>query len=136
MDPDNVGTQENWWREDHDDSAWREIHIGRALELQGISYYGYEWYRIPFTVPPEYVDAKLTLHFGAVSYEPAIWVNDRYVGEYFPAYAEPVEFDLTGFVRPGKNLLAIRLRDWWGGGGIWKAMTIHAPRLETSPEEQ
>ncbi|HIE52044.1 MAG TPA: DUF4838 domain-containing protein, partial [Armatimonadetes bacterium] len=57
LDPEDVGVQEGWFREDWDDSDWTNIEAGRPWEDQGYpDYDGFAWYRrqveLP-TAPPD-----------------------------------------------------------------------------------
>ena len=48
------------------------------------------------------------LRFGAVDHYAEVWLNGRRLGEHEGADA-PLELDATAAVRPGKNLLAVRV---------------------------
>ena len=71
-------------------------------------------YRRTFQVPAGWSGQDVILHIGAAGAAYRVWVNGREVG-----YAEdsklPSEFDVTGFVRPGENLVAIQVHRWSDG---------------------
>ena len=41
-----------------------------------------------------------------------LWVNGRYVGYSEDSKLE-AEFDLTNYLKPGKNLIAFQVFRWW-----------------------
>ncbi|WP_438907603.1 sugar-binding domain-containing protein, partial [Bacillus licheniformis] len=54
------------------------------------------------------------LHIGAAGSAYRVWVNGREVG-YSEDSKLPSEFDLTRFVKPGRNVVAIRVHRWSDG---------------------
>jgi hypothetical protein len=72
-------------------------------------YHGVAWYWTEFDTPS--VEAKQSacrLHFGAVDHFAEVWVNGRRLGDHEGADS-PFECDATSALRPGKNLLAVRV---------------------------
>ena len=154
----------DFYRENYDDSQWGTIPVPANWEFNG---YGvpiyvnqpYEFtktphppqlpednnpvgsYRQHFNVPQSWDGRRIFLHFGAVKSAFYLWVNGQKVG-YSQDSKLPAEFDITGFVRPGDNLLAIEVyrwsdgsylecQDFWRISGIerdvflWAAPTTH-----------
>lgn len=60
-----------------------------------------------FEVPAEWNDMSVIVHFGGVSSAFYVWVNGQKVG-YSQGSCLAAEFDVTSFLRPGKNRLAER----------------------------
>ena len=54
------------------------------------------------------------LHFGAVSSAFYVWVNGQLVG-YSQDSKVPAEFDVTAYVRKGKNEIAVQVFRWCDG---------------------
>ncbi|MHC4148423.1 MAG: sugar-binding domain-containing protein [Planctomycetota bacterium] len=52
------------------------------------------WYRRSFSVPREWSDRRILLHFGAVDWEATVWVNGKEVGSHRGGY-DPFSFDIT-----------------------------------------
>jgi hypothetical protein len=52
------------------------------------------WYRRTFTVPKEWSEKRILLHFGAVDWEATIWVNGKKQGIHRGGY-DPFTFDIT-----------------------------------------
>ncbi|MGB9893642.1 MAG: sugar-binding domain-containing protein, partial [Candidatus Saccharicenans sp.] len=128
----------DFWQPDFDDSRWVEIDVPSNWELQG---YGipiyvnsdYEFaphhpqppsiphdnnpvgsYRLKFTVPDDWKDKEVFIHFGAVKSAFYLWVNGQKVG-YSQDSKTPAEFKLTPYLKPGENLLALEVYRWSDG---------------------
>jgi len=52
------------------------------------------WYRRTFTVPDEWKDKTILLHFGAVDWDCDVWVNGRLLGNHKGGY-DPFRYDIT-----------------------------------------
>jgi beta-galactosidase len=126
---------QDFYREDFDDSGWGYIPVPSNWEVEG---YGvpiylnqpYEFeknppyihhdynpvgsYRTTFQVPEDWSEREVFIHFGAVKSAMYLWVNGQRVG-YSQGSKLPAEFNLTEFVRPGENLLAVEVYRWSDG---------------------
>jgi beta-galactosidase len=71
-------------------------------------------YRTYFEIPESWAGRQVFLHFGAVKSAMYVWVNGEKVG-YSEDGKTPSEFDITGFLRQGQNLLAIQVFRWSTG---------------------
>ncbi len=120
---------------DFDDSDWASIPVPSNWERQGYGYPIYVNVPYPFAIDEPHVPADLNpvgsyrhefgvpeswegrdvfLNFGAVSSAFYVWINGQYVG-YSEGSKTPSEFDVTAFVRPGRNLLAVEVYRWSTG---------------------
>jgi beta-galactosidase/beta-glucuronidase len=52
------------------------------------------WYRRTFTVPKEWAEKRVLLHFGAVDWEARVWINGKKQGAHRGGY-DPFTFDIT-----------------------------------------
>ena len=69
------------------------------------------WYKRSFTVPSNWKNKKVLLHFGAVDWKSDIWVNDIKVGSHEGGYT-PFSFDVTPFLnKTGDQKLVVRVWD-------------------------
>nr|NIR02503.1 beta-galactosidase [Gemmatimonadales bacterium] len=68
------------------------------------------WYRRTFRVPDAWERCRVLLHFGAVDYDAAVWVNGSLVGAHRGGYT-PFKFDVTESLREGENELIVRAAD-------------------------
>ncbi len=71
-------------------------------------------YRREITLPENWNGKQVVLHIGAAKSNLAVWVNGRYVG-YGEDGKLPSDFDVTSFVKPGKNLVVLRIMRWCDG---------------------
>ena len=75
--------------------------VGEANEL---------WYHRTFTVPAAWRNKNVLLHFGAVDWYAAVFVNDVMVGEHKGGYT-PFSFDVTPYLT-GKGPQKLTVRVW------------------------
>jgi hypothetical protein len=68
------------------------------------------WYRRTFSLADETKNQRQLLHFGAVDWKCAIWVNDKKVGEHTGGY-DPFTFDITDAIQKGENELVVAVTD-------------------------
>jgi beta-galactosidase len=98
----------------------------------GLNYVGS--YRHRFEVPAAWSGRRVRITFGGVSAGFYLWVNGRKVG-YSQDSRTPAEFDLTDYVRPGQNLLAVEVyrftdgsylecQDFWRMSGIFRDVVL------------
>lgn len=71
-------------------------------------------YRKTFELPQSWEDQQVFIHLGAVKSAFRLYVNGQYVGLGEDSKLES-EFDLTSYLKPGKNLIAIEVRRWSDG---------------------
>ncbi len=67
------------------------------------------WYRRTFTVPDGWQrgDQNVLLHFDAVNYKSAFYLNGQKIGEHVGGY-DAFTFDITAYLKPGGNELVVR----------------------------
>ena len=70
------------------------------------------WYQRQFKVKKN--GHRLILHFEAVDYECAVWVNDKAVGTHTGGN-NPFSFDITDAAKDGANRVSVRVWDETGG---------------------
>ena len=135
----------DFYREDYDVSGWDKITVPGNWQLQGFGKPIYvnmrypfhrdrpsvtgepekDWYaydhRNPvgsyvtfFDATKEMLSKNLILHFGGVHSAFYVWVNGQKVG-YSQNSMSPAEFDITKYVRKGKNRLAVEVYRWSDG---------------------
>jgi len=82
-----------------------------------------------FEVPEQWGDQSVILHFGGVSSAFYVWVNGEKVG-YSQGSRLAAEFDITNFVKTGKNRVAVQVFRWSDGSyledqDMWRLSGIH-----------
>ena len=55
----------------------------------------------------------MILHFAGVESACYIWINGHKVG-YSQGSRTPAEFNITSYLKPGENLLAVEVYRWCG----------------------
>jgi len=71
-------------------------------------------YRTMFSLPAEWDGRRTLIHFAGVNSCMKLWVNGQEVG-YSEGSRTPAEFDITSYVKPGKNLVAVEVFRWCDG---------------------
>ena len=146
-----------------DDKGWSAIRVPSDWQLEGydVPIYTnitYPWgkvdpplvpidhnpvgsYRRHFTLPATWGGRRVFVNFDGVASAFYLWVNGQRVG-YSEDSRTPAEFDLTKYVTPGDNVIAVEVyrwcdgsyledQDFWRLSGIfrdvtlWSADTIH-----------
>ena len=135
----------NFYKEDYDVSGWGEIAVPGNWQTQGYGTPIYININYPFvrnrpsvtTEPPnnwtayenrnpvgsyvtfvdvtkEMLSKNLILHFGGVHSAMYLWINGQRVG-YSQNSMSPAEFDVTKYMRAGKNKIAVEVYRWCDG---------------------
>ncbi len=71
-------------------------------------------YRMNFTVPDNWNNRKVFIHFGAVKSAMYIWINGQKIG-YSQGSKTPAEWDITSYIHDGENILAVEVYRWSDG---------------------
>jgi len=129
----------DFYREDLDDSSWGKMEVPGIWELNGYGdpeyvNSGFAWkghfnglppevpikdnhvgsYRKEITIPSSWDGRKVIAHFGSVTSNIYLYVNGRFVG-YSEDSKLAAEFDVTPYLRKGKNLFAFQVFRWCDG---------------------
>jgi len=109
-----------WATPSHDDSAWPTLQAPRPWEEQGLpGLDGQVWMRRWIELTPEQAAGPAVLHLGAVDDCDETFVNGQPVGGVCQ-WDQPRRYELpAGLLKPGRNLIAVRVGDQGGGGGFW-----------------
>jgi beta-galactosidase len=150
----------DFYRTDFNDAAWGTMPVPSSWQMHGfdIPIYTniiYPWpqdaskppqvpyefnpvgsYRMHFTVPPDWKGRQIHLHFDGVDSAFYAWVNGKKLG-YSEDSRTPAEFNLTPYLKPGSNLLAVEVyrfgdgafledQDMWRMSGIFRDVYLWA----------
>jgi beta-galactosidase len=96
-------------------------------------------YRREFTVPATWAARRVFLTFEGVESAFHLWVNGEEVG-YSQDSRLPAEFDITRYLHPGTNVLALRVYRWSDGSYLedqdhWRLSGIHRDVYLWSPPD-
>jgi beta-galactosidase/beta-glucuronidase len=112
FDDTNSGMQENW-QDGRSLQGSIVVPYAYQTELSGIHDTGVHevvWYARTFSVPGEWLENDLLLHFGAVDYRSSIWVNGKEVGHNQGGHV-PFSFNIAPYLHEGDNRITIRVED-------------------------
>ena len=101
------------------------MDLPRTWESTGLDIDGAVWFRREFTVPEHVVGEDLLVRIGAIDDFDQTWCNGVAVGvtgkEVPDAHAQLRLYRFpAGIVRAGRNVIAVRVFDHFGAGGIYR----------------
>jgi beta-galactosidase len=131
--------------------GWKKIPVPSSWEMQGYDkpiyksavypfrpvnppyvpkdYNGVGCYQRSFSLPADWNNMNVTLHFGGVSSAYKVWVNGKFLG-----YAEdsflPSEFNISPYLQAGENTISVWVIRWSDGSFLedqdqWRMSGIH-----------
>ncbi len=133
------GDNAEWAMEELDDADFLDTEVPGGWEKDALpDYDGVAWYRLKFTVTPEqkaaWGAAPLVLILGAVDDAEETFLNGHRIGamgkfspEKVTAWNQPRLYPVPGEWLSENNVLAVRVDDWGGGGGIWRGPVALGP---------
>ena len=123
----------------YDDSKWVDFPVPGLFEMEGYGdkiykNIGYAWcttfkndppyvsevnnytgsYRRTFDLPQNWKGQEVYFHVGSATSNLSVWVNGKYVG-YSEDSKVAAEFNITKYLKPGKNLIAMQIMRWCDG---------------------
>jgi sialate O-acetylesterase len=109
-----------WNVEQLDTSHWPVMQLPALWEKAGADGFdGVGWFRREFDLPASWSGVDTELHLGAIDDVDFTWVNGCYAGTTH-VWNTPRVYRLpAGTLRPGRNVIAVRVLDTGGGGGLW-----------------
>ena len=114
------GTAANWQATDFNSAAWKSMNLPASWENAGLpDFDGVGWFRKEVTVPDAWAGKDLMLHLGPVDDNDSTFFNGTPVGST-EGWQAPRDYKIPGnLVKAGKNVIAVRVLDTGGGGGIY-----------------
>ena len=129
----------NFFAANFDDSQWKDFPVPGLFELNGYGdatykNIGYAWatqfdpnppyiselnnytgsYRRTFDLPKDWKGKDVYFHVGSATSNLTLWVNGKYVG-YSEDSKVAAEFNISKYLKPGKNLIAMQVMRWCDG---------------------
>ena len=123
----------------YDDSKWVDFPVPGLFEMEGYGdkiykNMGYAWcttfkndppyigetnnytgsYRRTFDLPASWKGQEVYFYVGSATSNLSVWVNGKYVG-YSEDSKVAAEFNITKYLKPGKNLIAMQIMRWCDG---------------------
>ena len=108
-----------WAEYNLDESDWIDMTVPSLWELKFEGLDGIGWYRTQFVLTEEEAQEVIEIGVGQIDESDDTYVNGIRVGGYLNAYtAERIYQVSPGILKEGLNIIAIRVEDNGGGGGI------------------
>lgn len=101
-------------------ARWKNMQLPTLWENAGLpAFDGIVWFRKNITIPASQAGKDLMLSLGPVDDNDITWFNGEEVGRT-EGYTVNREYKIPGkLVKEGENILAIRVTDTGGGGGLY-----------------
>ncbi|MCF7973500.1 MAG: DUF4981 domain-containing protein [Phycisphaerae bacterium] len=147
----------DFYEPEFDVTSWRTITVPGCWQMQGFGHAKFRnvhqtfksdpprvpsddnpvgSYRRLFDLPETWIGRKVFLHFEGVKSASYVWVNGHKVG-YNQGGMEPAEYDVTPWLKPGNNTLAVQVfrycdgtyledQDMWRLSGIYRDVYLYA----------
>ncbi len=129
----------DFYQVNFNDKGWDDLKVPGLWELNGYGdpiyvNVGYPWrsqfknnppevptennhvgsYRKEIMIPADWKGKEIFAHFGSVTSNMYLWINGQFVGYSEDSKLE-AEFNLTKYLKPGKNLIAFQVFRWCDG---------------------
>ena len=136
---DHQNAPKDFYSLKYDDSKWVDFPVPGLFEINGYGdktykNMGYAWcttfennppyigetnnytgsYRRTFDLPADWKGQEVFFHVGSATSNLSVWVNGRYVG-YSEDAKVAAEFNITKYLKPGRNLIAMQVMRWCDG---------------------
>ena len=123
----DVGLKENWAAPDVDDSAWKTVEIpGGFAELGVPDTPAVVWSRREIVLPDPLPAGRASIHLGSIERMDTVYINGTQVGASAWVENPRVYFIPDGVLKPGRNLVTIRvLKTKPQGGFLGKPEELH-----------
>ncbi|MBN2612800.1 MAG: NPCBM/NEW2 domain-containing protein [Bacteroidales bacterium] len=151
-------TPSGFFRQEYSVSGWKDVKVPYSLENAGFSEFifvnvvhpfdsrnppkvGSDFnpvasYRTTFTVPSDWKGREVFLNFDGVESAFYLWINGEKVGYSQNSFCS-AEFDITKFIKPGENVLAVQVfrfsdgsyledQDFWRLSGIFRDVYLYS----------
>lgn len=123
----DVGLKENWSAAEFDDASWKTVEIpGGFAELGVPDTPAVVWFRREIMVPDPVPAGRSVLSLGSIERMDTVYINGTWVGASAWVENPRMYFIPDGVLKPGKNVLAIRvLKTKTPGGFLGKPNELH-----------
>lgn len=155
------GTPLDFFQEKYSDKSWDTIHVPSNWEMQGFGdplfrnvsspfkpdppripreYNPTGSYRRTFDIPNSWKGKEIFLRMEKTASASFVWINGKEVG-YNEGAQEPAEYNVTKYLRSGKNVIAVNVykysdgyflegQDYWRLAGIFDDVWLFAAPLQ------
>ncbi len=112
---------DRWNRGDYNDNAWKTMPLPNTWESQGLADFdGVVWFRKVVTIGAADAGKEATLELAKIDDSDESFVNGVLVGATKNRYDDKRKYKIpAGVLKEGRNVIAVRVEDTGGGGGIY-----------------
>lgn len=118
LDPERQGESQGFAAAKFDDTVWKktDVCVETWSALGHHDYFKSMWYRTAVNVPPLPKGKKAFLWLGATDGSVKVFLNGKHIPyldakgqrqEFFNGYCQPVSFEITSALQPGRNQIAL-----------------------------
>ena len=114
---DKIEVPSNWELKGYDIPIYKSaVYPFRPVNPPFVpqDYNGVGSYQRSFTLPSNWKDMNITLHFGGVSSAFRVWLNGKFLG-YGEDSCLPSEFNATAYLKNGENIVSVQVIRWSDG---------------------
>ena len=126
-----------WTVTDFEDSAWKTMRVPGLMQEQGLKgFNGIVWFRKTIDIPAKWEGKELTLNVGVIDDNDFTYFNGVQVG-HTEGWMSPRSYKIPKeLVKSGKAVIAVRVMDTGGTGGINgspESISLHRSQSDAIP---
>jgi sialate O-acetylesterase len=124
VNQDDQGVPKGWASAEFQDEAWTSLKMPDFIERQGITFNGVFWLRRSVDIPVDWAGRDLVLNLGRLDDGDETYFNGEKIGEVTLDHAIVPSLVDRSYVIPGRlvqsgrAIIAIRIADFSGSGGM------------------
>lgn len=109
-----------WADASFDDTSWLSMKVPGLIQKQGLKdFHGLVWFRTTIDIPAAWSGRDLTLNLGPIDDNDFTYFNGVLIG-HTEGWMAPRNYKVPKeLVKPGKAVIAVRVMDTGGDGGIY-----------------
>jgi len=116
---DEIPVPSNWQMHGYGIPIYTDSKYPYSVKRKNIPSINHEYnpvgsYRVEFTIPLEWNEREIFIHFDGIKSAFYLWVNGKKVG-YSQGSMTPAEFNITNCIKKGENILAVEVYRWSDG---------------------
>ena len=116
-DKEDNGLKQQFHSFGYDDSSWKTVKVPSKWADCGFPDTTIGWYRKPFELSPEQLKKKVYFNARRMADSAIVYLNGTRIAET-SGWNDTVDCEVTPFLRSGRNVIAIRLKNTYFNGGI------------------
>jgi len=121
IDANDLGMKEKWYLSPSVPADWQKMTLPQHWEDAGLEDLdGVVWFMNEVMLTPEQAAQSIFLHLGPIDNTDLTYINGTLIGSLVGRADKKREYLVEPKVlKPGKNVISVRVTDYGGTGGIW-----------------